>query len=233
MNNVLARAARARLISRDAPRGGGGPFWFHYQRRIQRDVLGCAATVAITRLFSAPAFLLCGGATGTRRTRGHSLSTSTALSTAVSTPRWFPFTASVADPPPVVASHTTMERRAASSSVRLASRQSSAESSDGGGAAGHSGKKPFLIGVAGGTASGKTTVCARIMEAVKSADGGACERQIAAISQDSFYRDLTQEESARASKGIDCQPKCPFFILAVSQVCSTSTTRKPSTTRQC
>lgn len=58
-------------------------------------------------------------------------------------------------------------------------------------------KKPFLIGVAGGTASGKSSVCARIMEKL----GRAHKRQVIAIPQDAFYRNLTEEESKKASRG--------------------------------
>merc|ERR1712066_170610 len=61
-------------------------------------------------------------------------------------------------------------------------------------------KKPFLIGVAGGTASGKSTVCERIMEAVVEQNNGH-ERQIISLSQDSFYRELDDAESAQAAKG--------------------------------
>nr|CAD7267036.1 unnamed protein product [Timema shepardi] len=39
------------------------------------------------------------------------------------------------------------------------------------------GKTPFLIGVAGGTASGKSTVCKRIMEKLGQADMVRAERQ--------------------------------------------------------
>ncbi|XP_040573718.1 uridine-cytidine kinase isoform X2 [Lepeophtheirus salmonis] len=62
-------------------------------------------------------------------------------------------------------------------------------------------KKPFLIGVAGGTASGKSTVCERIIEGVyKSDDADRC--QIFSISQESFYRQLSGKESVRAQKGL-------------------------------
>ena len=48
-------------------------------------------------------------------------------------------------------------------------------------------REPFLIGVAGGTASGKTTVCDLIMQNLQ-------EQRVVLIAQDSFYRPLTQEE---------------------------------------
>ncbi|XP_054712388.1 uridine-cytidine kinase 2-B-like [Uloborus diversus] len=55
-------------------------------------------------------------------------------------------------------------------------------------------RSPFLIGVAGGTASGKSTVCQKIMEKVG-------QRQVICISQDSFYKELSSEEKKKASKG--------------------------------
>uniref|UniRef100_A0A146LW06 Putative uridine-cytidine kinase n=1 Tax=Lygus hesperus TaxID=30085 RepID=A0A146LW06_LYGHE len=62
-------------------------------------------------------------------------------------------------------------------------------------------KTPFLIGVAGGTASGKSTVCARIMEKLGQVDVDTTERKVVTISQDSFYRELTPTEKVRALKG--------------------------------
>ncbi|XP_067007522.1 uridine-cytidine kinase isoform X2 [Anabrus simplex] len=64
------------------------------------------------------------------------------------------------------------------------------------------GKTPFLIGVAGGTASGKSTVCKRIMEKLGQVDMDHTERQVVCISQDSFYRELTPAERAKAEKGL-------------------------------
>ncbi|CAG9535259.1 unnamed protein product [Cercopithifilaria johnstoni] len=58
-------------------------------------------------------------------------------------------------------------------------------------------KVPFIIGVAGGTASGKSSVCSRIMEKL----GKAHERRVVTISQDSFYRNLTAEETKKANRG--------------------------------
>eukprot|EP01027_Heterolobosea_sp_BB2_P012214 GEZU01017716.1.p1 GENE.GEZU01017716.1~~GEZU01017716.1.p1 ORF type:complete len:133 (+),score=17.53 GEZU01017716.1:246-644(+) len=46
---------------------------------------------------------------------------------------------------------------------------------------------PFIIGVAGGTASGKTTVCKMIMQQLEG-------RRVVVISQDSFYKNLSDEE---------------------------------------
>ncbi|XP_058057206.1 uridine-cytidine kinase isoform X2 [Anopheles bellator] len=63
-------------------------------------------------------------------------------------------------------------------------------------------KTPFVIGVAGGTASGKSTVCKRIMEQLGQADMDHTQRQVVTISQDSFYRELTDAEKSRAEKGL-------------------------------
>jgi len=63
------------------------------------------------------------------------------------------------------------------------------------------GKVPFLIGVAGGTASGKSTVCKRIMEKLGQVDVDHTERQVVTISQDSFYRELSPADKAKAAKG--------------------------------
>ena len=64
-------------------------------------------------------------------------------------------------------------------------------------------KSPFLIGVAGGTASGKSTVCDKIMEAVIGSNHEpGKERNITALSQDSFYRELNEKESILAMKGL-------------------------------
>jgi len=45
----------------------------------------------------------------------------------------------------------------------------------------------FIIGIAGGTASGKTTVCQMLMQAL-------ADQRVALLSLDEFYRDLTEEE---------------------------------------
>ncbi|RWS15219.1 hypothetical protein B4U79_10164 [Dinothrombium tinctorium] len=62
-------------------------------------------------------------------------------------------------------------------------------------------KTPFLIGVGGGTASGKSTVCSKIMEKL----GEDCiddnKRRVVCISQDSFYKELSDEEKLAANKG--------------------------------
>jgi len=61
---------------------------------------------------------------------------------------------------------------------------------------------PFLIGVAGGTASGKSTVCEKIMESLRQIDLENVERQVVHISQDSFYRELKGADRARVKKGL-------------------------------
>ncbi|XP_055897489.1 uridine-cytidine kinase 2-B-like [Biomphalaria glabrata] len=61
--------------------------------------------------------------------------------------------------------------------------------------------RPFLIGVAGGTASGKSTVCGKIMEQLGQQSVLEHNRRVVIISQDSFYRDLSHEEHKKANKG--------------------------------
>uniref|UniRef100_UPI0037E9575A uridine-cytidine kinase 2-A n=1 Tax=Semicossyphus pulcher TaxID=241346 RepID=UPI0037E9575A len=62
-------------------------------------------------------------------------------------------------------------------------------------------RQPFLIGVAGGTASGKSSVCSKIMELLGQNEIDQHQRQVAILSQDSFYRVLTPEQKAKALKG--------------------------------
>nr|XP_057906228.1 uridine-cytidine kinase 1 isoform X1 [Doryrhamphus excisus] len=61
--------------------------------------------------------------------------------------------------------------------------------------------RPFFIGVSGGTASGKSTVCAKIMELLGQNKVDHRQRKVAIISQDCFYRVLTAEQKAKALKG--------------------------------
>merc|ERR1719195_1596456 len=56
-----------------------------------------------------------------------------------------------------------------------------------------------MIGVAGGTASGKSTVCDLLME--KLGQKQVVEKQVVHLSQDSFYRELTLQESEKAKRG--------------------------------
>ncbi|XP_015238213.1 uridine-cytidine kinase 1 [Cyprinodon tularosa] len=61
--------------------------------------------------------------------------------------------------------------------------------------------RPFLIGVSGGTASGKSTVCAKIMELLGQHKVDHRQRKVAIISQDCFYNVLTPDQKAKALKG--------------------------------
>ncbi|XP_039620310.1 uridine-cytidine kinase 1 isoform X1 [Polypterus senegalus] len=62
-------------------------------------------------------------------------------------------------------------------------------------------KRPFLIGVSGGTASGKSTVCAKIMELLGQNEVDSHQRKVVILSQDCFYRVLTPDQRAKALKG--------------------------------
>ncbi|KJE95235.1 uridine-cytidine kinase 1 [Capsaspora owczarzaki ATCC 30864] len=59
---------------------------------------------------------------------------------------------------------------------------------------------PFFIGVAGGTASGKTTVCEMIMSQLGMNDIDHKERKVVILHQDSFYKVLTREQSEDAAR---------------------------------
>lgn len=58
---------------------------------------------------------------------------------------------------------------------------------------------PFLIGVAGGTASGKTSVCKKIMEQLGQLNSS--QKRVVMLSQDSFYKILDTKEKKLAYKG--------------------------------
>ncbi|KAM4556984.1 uridine-cytidine kinase 2-B [Fundulus diaphanus] len=62
-------------------------------------------------------------------------------------------------------------------------------------------RQPFLIGVSGGTASGKSSVCERIVEKLGQNEIENRQRRVAVLSQDSFYKELTPEQKAKALKG--------------------------------
>ena len=62
-------------------------------------------------------------------------------------------------------------------------------------------RTPFMIGVAGGTASGKSTVCSTLVDKLGQSEVNAEEKQVVILSQDSFYRELTPAEAAKAMKG--------------------------------
>ena len=59
-----------------------------------------------------------------------------------------------------------------------------------------------MVGVAGGTSSGKTEVCSAIVQKVKQDKELAGENKIILISQESFYRELTLEEQEKADNGM-------------------------------
>ncbi|XP_040263600.1 uridine-cytidine kinase 2 [Bufo bufo] len=61
--------------------------------------------------------------------------------------------------------------------------------------------QPFLIGVSGGTASGKSSVCSKIVQLLGQNEVDHHQKQVVMISQDSFYRILTQEQKSKALKG--------------------------------
>jgi len=63
-------------------------------------------------------------------------------------------------------------------------------------------KKPFMIGVAGGTASGKSTVCEKLMEKLGQNEMNNVEKQVVHLAQDSFYKELDNQEIAKANKGM-------------------------------
>ncbi|XP_073170837.1 uridine-cytidine kinase 1 isoform X2 [Lepidochelys kempii] len=77
----------------------------------------------------------------------------------------------------------------------------SAGSSLGGGEAERPHPRPFLIGVSGGTASGKSTVCEKIMELLGQNEVDHHQRKLIILSQDRFYKVLTAEQKAKALKG--------------------------------
>ncbi|CAH8392228.1 unnamed protein product [Eruca vesicaria subsp. sativa] len=54
-------------------------------------------------------------------------------------------------------------------------------------------RQPFVIGVAGGAASGKTSVCDMIIQQLH-------DQRVVLVNQDSFYHSLTEEELARVNE---------------------------------
>ncbi|XP_029469949.1 uridine-cytidine kinase 1 [Rhinatrema bivittatum] len=62
-------------------------------------------------------------------------------------------------------------------------------------------QRPFLIGVSGGTASGKSTVCEKIMELLGQNEVEQRQQKVVILSQDRFYKALTAEQKAKALKG--------------------------------
>lgn len=74
-----------------------------------------------------------------------------------------------------------------------------------GGSTRHRRAAPFFIGVAGGTASGKTTVCDCIMQRLH-------DQCVVMLSQDSFYRGLTPEESANVKGEVSLVNRYTFLV---------------------
>lgn len=60
--------------------------------------------------------------------------------------------------------------------------------------------KPFLIGVSGGTGSGKSSVCKKIVEQLNI--NGELNQNVFVVSLDSFYKQLDEAESALAKKNL-------------------------------
>jgi len=60
-------------------------------------------------------------------------------------------------------------------------------------------RRPYVIGVVGGTNSGKTSVCKKIISELNELNGESTT-SVVCISQDSFYRDLNNEDLALAHK---------------------------------
>jgi len=93
-------------------------------------------------------------------------------------------------------------------------------------------KTPFIIGVGGGSASGKSTVCEKIMENLRTFDLQNVERQVVHISQESFYRDLTENEKVKAERGFFNFDHPDAFDLefmqrCIKDICEGKTTRIP------
>lgn len=65
-------------------------------------------------------------------------------------------------------------------------------------------RRPYIIGVVGGTNSGKTSVCRKIVSEVSKNAlqemNGDSPISVASLSQDSFYRDLVPDDQALAKK---------------------------------
>eukprot|EP00092_Neocalanus_flemingeri_P056661 GFUD01067194.1.p1 GENE.GFUD01067194.1~~GFUD01067194.1.p1 ORF type:complete len:206 (+),score=56.21 GFUD01067194.1:71-688(+) len=63
-------------------------------------------------------------------------------------------------------------------------------------------KPTLIIGVAGGTVSGKSTVCKKLMENLGQNEMSNVDKQVVSLSQDSFYRELNSAEISKAGKGM-------------------------------
>uniref|UniRef100_H2Z258 Uridine-cytidine kinase n=1 Tax=Ciona savignyi TaxID=51511 RepID=H2Z258_CIOSA len=55
-------------------------------------------------------------------------------------------------------------------------------------------ERPFIIGVSGGTSSGKTSVCQKIIELLGESSAIKGAQKVAIISQDNFYKSLSKDE---------------------------------------
>jgi len=62
--------------------------------------------------------------------------------------------------------------------------------------------RPFLIGVAGGTASGKSTVCKKITEQLGQNEVEQNQKQVVVISMEDFYKPLSEDDQLKARKGL-------------------------------
>ncbi|XP_072046070.1 uridine-cytidine kinase 2-like [Amphiura filiformis] len=62
-------------------------------------------------------------------------------------------------------------------------------------------KRPFLIGVAGGTASGKSSVCEKIVEELGQHNVDCRRKKIAILTLDDFYKVLDRKDQAKSCKG--------------------------------
>jgi uridine kinase len=74
-------------------------------------------------------------------------------------------------------------------------------------------KEPFLIGVAGGISSGKSSVCRKIINELELLNDKH-KKQVLIISLDSFYKRLTPEQLQKAERGalnLD-HPECKLNI---------------------
>jgi len=61
--------------------------------------------------------------------------------------------------------------------------------------------KPFIVGVAGGSASGKTAVCREITKQLGEGNAELVAQKVVIVSLSSFYKTLTSEEQALAAEG--------------------------------
>ena len=59
----------------------------------------------------------------------------------------------------------------------------------------------FIVGVAGGAASGKTAVCEEIMRQLGQAELAEHKRQVIIVNMDSFYKELSPEDQVLANTG--------------------------------